>query len=139
TGTIVDVRVFSRRGVEKDERALSIERAEIERLAKDRDDERVILQRSLGARLKELLIGQQAVSGPKGVRAGQEITEADLQGLTTAQWRQIVVEDEKRMNDLEQVGRGFDDAVEAIRKRFDDKVEKLQRGDELPPGVMKMV
>ena len=66
TGTIVEVRVFSRRGVEKDERALAIERAEIERLAKDRDDERAILERSFFARLKELLLGQTAVAGPEG-------------------------------------------------------------------------
>ncbi|HYZ42446.1 MAG TPA: DNA-directed RNA polymerase subunit beta, partial [Stellaceae bacterium] len=75
TGTIVEVRVFSRRGVDKDERALAIERAEIERLAKDRDDERAILERSFAARLKELLLGQTAVGGPKGMKSGTEITE----------------------------------------------------------------
>ena len=71
SGTIVEVRVFSRRGVDKDERALAIERAEIERLAKDRDDERAILERSFAARLKELLLGQTAVAGPEGHEVGQ--------------------------------------------------------------------
>ena len=78
SGTIVEVRVFSRRGVDKDERALAIERAEIERLAKDRDDERAILERSFAARLKELMLGQIAVGGPRGMKSGIEITEAVL-------------------------------------------------------------
>src|SRR5262249_26309268 len=96
-GTIVEVRVFSRRGVEKDERALAIERAEIERLAKDRDDERVILERSFAARMKELLLGQTLVSGPKGVKSGSEITEELLAEHTTANWRQVTVRDDNRM------------------------------------------
>src|ERR1700724_202820 len=75
SGTIVEVRVFSRRGVDKDERALAIERAEIERLAKDRDDERAILERSFAARLKELLLGHTAVGGPRGMKSGDEITD----------------------------------------------------------------
>src|SRR5471032_1819416 len=94
SGTIVEVRVFSRRGVEKDERALAIERAEIERLAKDRDDERAILERSFSARMKELLVGQTLVSGPKGVKSGAEITEEMLAEHTTANWRQITVRDD---------------------------------------------
>ena len=139
SGTIVEVRVFSRRGVEKDERALAIERAEIEHLAKDRDDERIILERSFHGRLKALLLGKEAVSGPKGLAVGGPITEEVLAPFTPGQWRQITVPDEQAMADLEAVGRHFDDSIEALRKRFEDKVEKLQRGDELPPGVMKMV
>ncbi len=138
-GTIVEVRVFSRRGVEKDERALAIERAEIERLAKDRDDERVILERSFAARMKELLLGQTLVSGPKGARSGSEITEELLAEYTTANWRQITVRDDNRMADLEALKKQMEDAIGELNKRFEDKVEKLQRGDELPPGVMKQV
>ncbi|UEM02028.1 DNA-directed RNA polymerase subunit beta [Skermanella rosea] len=138
-GTIVEVRVFSRRGVDKDERAMAIERAEIERLAKDRDDERKILERSFYGRLRELLIGQKAVSGPKGFRTGADITEADLAPLTGGQTRQISVENEQVMETIEQVGKVFDDSIDALQARFENKVEKLQRGDELPPGVMKMV
>jgi DNA-directed RNA polymerase subunit beta len=139
TGTIVEVRVFSRRGVDKDERALQIERAEIERLAKDRDDEQRILERSFFGRLKEMLINQESVSGPKGFRAGNTVTEGDLQGLTHGQWRQIVVADEETMANIEAMGQTFDRAVSDLKARFENKVEKLQRGDELPPGVMKMV
>jgi DNA-directed RNA polymerase subunit beta len=139
TGTIVEVRVFSRRGVDKDERALQIERAEIERLAKDRDDEQRILERSFYGRLKEMLINQLSVSGPKGFKAGREVTEADLQALTHGQWRQIVVADEETMSNIEAMGQTFDRAVGDLKARFENKVEKLQRGDELSPGVMKMV
>jgi DNA-directed RNA polymerase subunit beta len=138
-GTIVEVRVFSRRGVEKDERALAIERAEIERLAKDRDDERAILERSFAARIKELLLGQTLVSGPKGVKSGSEITEELLAEHTTANWRQITVRDDARMADLEALKKQMEEAIGELTKRFEDKVEKLQRGDELPPGVMKQV
>src|SRR3712207_9332751 len=81
-GTIVEVRVFSRRGVDKDERALAIERAEIERLAKDRDDERAILERSYYSRLKALLMGETVSSGPKGLKSGTKVTEAVLGNYT---------------------------------------------------------
>jgi DNA-directed RNA polymerase subunit beta len=138
-GTVVEVRVFSRRGVDKDERALAIERQEIERLAKDRDDERAILERSFNNRQKELLIGQTVQTGPKGLRANTEITEVTLADYTHGQWRQIGVADSAVMDDLEALRKQFDESIDRLNKRFENKVEKLQRGDELPPGVMKMV
>jgi DNA-directed RNA polymerase subunit beta len=138
-GTVVEVRVFSRRGVDKDQRALQIEAAEIERLAKDRDDELRILERSFYGRLKEVLIGHKAVTGPKGFKPGKQVTEDDLSKLTQGQWRQIGVDDEKTMSAIESMGGTFDQAVSDLKARFENKVEKLQRGDELPPGVMKMV
>jgi DNA-directed RNA polymerase subunit beta len=133
------VRVFSRRGVDKDERALAIERAEIERLAKDRDDERAILERSFAARLKELLLGQTTVAGPKGMKSGIEVTEELLGEYTTANWREITVRDDARMVNIEALKKQMADAIHELMQRFESKVEKLQRGDELPPGVMKMV
>src|SRR5438270_484157 len=139
SGTIVEVRVFSRRGVDKDERALAIERAEIERLAKDRDDERTILERSFAARLKELLLRQAVVAGPKGLKSGTKVTEALLEEYTPGQWKQITVRDDARMVDIEALKKQTDDALAELLARFESKVEKLQRGDELPPGVMKMV
>jgi DNA-directed RNA polymerase subunit beta len=139
SGTIVEVRVFSRRGVDKDERALAIERAEIERLAKDRDDEGAILERSFAARLKELLLGQISVAGPKGMKSGIEITDDVLAEYTPGQWRSITVRDDGRMVDIEALKKQREDAAGALEARFESKVEKLQRGDELPPGVMKMV
>jgi DNA-directed RNA polymerase subunit beta len=138
-GTIVDVRVFSRRGVDKDERAMAIERAEIERLAKDRDDEKAIQERSFYSRLRERMLGRKAAGGFKGVKAGTEITDAVLDEFAKATWRQIAVQDDAAMAEIEALKREFDAAVERLQKRFESKVEKLQRGDELPPGVMKMV
>ena len=137
-GTIVDVRVFNRHGVDKDERALAIERAEIDRLGKDRDDEFAILNRNISSRLKELLIGKVALSGPKGLQRG-EITAEGLAQVQSGLWWQIALEDEKAMGELESLRRLFDENRKRLDRRFEDKVDKLQRGDELPPGVMKMV
>ena len=139
SGTVVEVRVFSRRGIDKDERALSIERSEIESLAKDRDDERAILERSFFGRLKELLVNQTAVKGPKGLEDSTRITARVLGDYTPGQWRQIVVRNDKRMSEIEALQKAFDATVNALSRRFDNKVDKLQRGDELPPGVMKLV
>ena len=139
SGTIVDVRVFSRRGVDKDARAMAIERAEIERLAKDRDDEKAIQERSLYGRLRERLLNRKASGGFKGIKAGTVITDEVLDQFARATWRQIAVADDAAMAEIEALKREFDAAVERLQKRFDSKVEKLQRGDELPPGVMKMV
>jgi DNA-directed RNA polymerase subunit beta len=139
SGTVLEVRVFSRRGVEKDARALAIERSEIERLAKDRDDERTILERSFYTRLKVLLLGQTIVSGPKGLTEGDTITEALLTGYTPGQWSRIVVGDDKVMGDVEALRTYFEESIARLEGRFDSKVEKVQRGDDLPPGVMKMV
>jgi DNA-directed RNA polymerase subunit beta len=139
TGTIVEVRVFSRRGVDKDERALAIERAEIERLAKDRDDEKAILERSFFGRLKELLLNHIVTGGPKSLKADTRITDKVLAECTPNQWKQITVKNDKRMSEIEALKKHFNEAIGALSRRFEDKVDKLQRGDELPPGVMKMV
>jgi len=139
TGTIVDVRVFSRRGVDKDERAMAIERAEIERLAKDRDDEKAIQERSFLNRLREKLLGRKAAGGFKGLKSGTLIDEAVLAEFPRGSWRHIGVQDDAVMLDIETLKREYDAAVGRLQCRFDSKVEKLQRGDELPPGVMKMV
>src|SRR3984885_1737174 len=139
TGTVVDVRVFSRRGVDKDERAMAIERAEIERLAKDRDDEQAIQERSFLNRLREKLLGRKAAGGFKGIRAGSVIDEALLAEHPRGSWRHIGVQDDAVMIEMETLRREYDVAVKKLQDRFESKVEKLQRGDELPPGVMKMV
>ena len=139
SGTVVEVRVFSRRGVEKDERALAIDRAEIDRLGKDRDDERAILERGFYGRMAELLAGQTVASGPKGLKAGTALTAESLEALPKSQWQQIAVKDDAVQKLVEaQVG-NFETAVAALQARFNDKVDKLQSGDELLPGVMKMV
>jgi DNA-directed RNA polymerase subunit beta len=137
-GTVVEVRVFNRHGVDKDERALAIERAEIDRLGKDRDDEFSILNRNMTTRLRDLIVGKSAVSGPKGLGRG-EVTAEKLGEIAPGLWWQIALDDEKAMGELEALRRQFDEARKRLDRRFEDKVDKLQRGDELPPGVMKMV
>ena len=139
TGTIVDVRVFSRRGVDKDERAMAIERSEIERLAKDRDDEKAIQERSFLNRMREKLLGAKAAGGFKGIKSGTVITEEVLAEHPRGAWRNIAVQDDAIMAEFEVLKREYDAAVAKLQARFEQKVEKLQRGDELPPGVMKMV
>ncbi len=138
-GTIVEVRVFSRRGVEKDERALAIERSEIERLAKDRDDERRILERSFEARLKGLINNKKAAGGPKGLEAGTKLTDKVLEEYTVGQLAQIVIKNDKVMTDVEGLKNQFEADIARLQARFENKVDKLQRGDDLSPGVMKMV
>ena len=138
-GTIVEVRVFNRHGVEKDERAQAIEREEIERLAKDRDDELAILDRNVYARLAETLIGKNAIAGPKSFKKDQVLTQAILDEYPRSQWWTFVIEDDALMASIEAVRKQYDESKKGLENRFLDKVEKLQRGDELPPGVMKMV
>ena len=138
-GTVVEVRVFNRHGVDKDERAIAIEREEIERLAKDRDDELAILERNIYGRLKEMILGKTAISGPKGFESGA-ITEDILEGqLSRGQWWKIGVDDDALMSEIEALKKQYDESKARLEARFDDKVDKLKRGDELPPGVMKMV
>ena len=138
-GTVVEVRVFNRHGVEKDERAMAIEREEIERLAKDRDDELQILDRNVYARLKIALLGKEAAKGPKNARKGTTINEEILADVPRSQWWEIGLADESGMAEVEAIGKQYEDAKKSLERRFVDKVDKLQRGDELPPGVMKMV
>ena len=139
SGTVVEVRVFSRRGVEKDERALAIDRAEIDRLGKDRDDERAILERGFYGRMSELLANQSVASGPKGVKQGAKLTVEMLEELPKSAWQQIAVKDDKVQKLVEAQIANFENAVAELQARFNDKVDKLQGGDEMLPGVMKMV
>jgi len=138
-GTVVEVRVFNRHGVEKDERALQIEREEVERLARDRDDELAILDRNIYARLKPLILGKTAVKGPRGVKANSEINEELLDSLTRGQWWQLALKDEADAQIVEALHEQYEAQKRALDARFEDKVEKVRRGDDLPPGVMKMV
>jgi DNA-directed RNA polymerase subunit beta len=139
SGTVVEVRVFSRRGVDKDERALAIERADIDHLAKDRDDERAILERSFQARLKALLLDKKSAGGPKGLKAGTKLTDEVLDSYTPGQCSQIIVANDKVMKDIESLKGKFEADIAILQGRFENKVDKLQRGDDLSPGVMKMV
>jgi len=138
-GTVVEVRVFNRHGVEKDERAMAIEREELERLAKDRDDEMAILDRNIYGRLKDLLDGKEVAKGPKGLRKGSTVTPEALGDLPRNQWWEVALVDEEAMRSVEALRKQYEDARKLLEQRFVDKIDKLKRGDELMPGVMKMV
>ena len=138
-GTIVEVRVFSRRGLEKDERARAIERYEIERLAKDRDDEARILDRGFRSRMQEILSGQTVASGTRSLKSGSVISEDNLNELSKTELMNIAVKDDSVQKMVEAQIADHENSMKALDGRFSDKVDKLQRGDELLPGVMKMV
>ena len=139
SGTVVEVRVFSRRGIEKDERALAIEKEQIEKLAKDRDDELSIIEHFVFLRLESLLSGNSIITGPKTVKAGQVIDKQLLTTLSHGQWWQLTVENADAMNEIEQVKRHYDETRDMLNKRFTSKVDKLQSGDDLPQGALKVV
>ncbi|MBL6676492.1 MAG: DNA-directed RNA polymerase subunit beta, partial [Rhodobacteraceae bacterium] len=138
-GTVVEVRVFNRHGVEKDERALQIEREEVERLARDRDDELAILDRNIYARLRSMIIGKTALKGPKGVKANAVIDDDLLESLSRGQWWQLALSEEGDAKIVEALHEQYEVQKRILDARFEDKVEKVRRGDDLPPGVMKMV
>ncbi len=138
SGTVVEVRVFNRHGVDKDERAIQIEREEIEFLGKDRDDELSILERSVYASVEKTLIGKTAVSGPRGFKKGP-ISKETLSEVPRSDWWRIGLNDDEAIGQLEALKEQYDSSKARLDAKFDDKVDKLQRGDELPPGVMKMV
>lgn len=118
---------------------MAIEREEIERLAKDRDDEQAILDRNVYGRLAEMLMDKTAIAGPKGSKKDTVLTGDVLNDFPRSQWWQFATDDEKFMSEIEALRGQYDDSRKRLEQRFIDKVEKLQRGDELPPGVMKMV
>ena len=114
-GTVVEVRVFNRHGVEKDERALAIEREEIERLAKDRDDEQAILDRNVYGRLAEMLEGRQGIAGPKGFKKDSKITRAVLEEYPRSQWWQFASPNDKLMAEIEAIRKQYDEVEEGPR------------------------
>jgi len=136
TGTVVEVRVFNRHGVDKDQRALQIEREQIDQLMTDKDDELAIIQRDALNRLRGLLMGNKAVA-----RGGKktDITEEYLEGMTPADLWKVAVDDDAVETQIKSLKTSFDEGVALIEARIADKIEKVQRGDDLPPGVMKVV
>jgi DNA-directed RNA polymerase subunit beta len=138
-GTVVGVKVFTRRGVEKDERHLAIEKSDIDLLQKDRNDERSIIERFIYGRLQEILLGKTIVKGPKGIKTKTEVTSELLAEQPKGVWWEIVVDDEAATREAESLKRQLDDAVKRLNAWFENKVEKLQAGDDLLPGVLKMV
>ena len=138
-GTVIDVRVFTRDGVEKDSRALAIEKAELERVRKDLADQQRILEDDLFQRVRGMIEGKAAEAGPKKLKAGTQIDEAYLADLPREQWFEIRLKDEEANAQLETVSERLKGQRKAFEKRFDEKKAKITAGDDLAPGVLKMV
>jgi DNA-directed RNA polymerase subunit beta len=145
-GTVIGAQVFSRRGVEKDERARAIEEAEIERLRKDQEDEVRIIRQSSLARVRELLIGKRAANRVADDRretewlaAGATITAQSLEQVPQRRWRDIQVAEAAAQEQIDRIFQSIDERAGIIKTVFDEKIARLKKGDELPPGVFKMV
>ncbi len=138
-GTVIDVRVFTRDGVEKDSRALSIEKAEIERVRKDFGDQQRILEDDLFQRVRGMLIGATAAGGPNKLKSGTAITAEYLDQVAREDWFEIRLDSEDANSQLEQASERLKAQRKAFEKRLDDKKAKITAGDDLAPGVLKMV
>src|SRR6266436_2031489 len=138
-GTVIDVRVFTRDGVEKDSRALSIEKAEIERVRKDFADQQRILEDDLFQRVRGMLVGQSAAGGPRKLKASTKVTAEYLDEMPREEWFEVRLANEEAAKQLEQLQEGLEQTRKAFDAAFEEKKRKLTSGDELPPGVQKMV
>ena len=139
SGTVVNVEVFTRRGIEKDQRALSNERQEIDRLEKDKKDELSIIEGVIFDRLEKLLLNNVAIAGPKGLKLDAKLTKEILKDFSKGQWWSIKVEDDKTNLELEKIREKYHTNVERINKVFAANVERVQAGDDLPQGALKVV
>jgi DNA-directed RNA polymerase subunit beta len=138
-GTVIDVRVFTRDGVEKDGRALSIEKMELEAVRKDLDDQQRILEEDIYQRVQNQLIGKVASGGPNGLAAGAKVTKPYLDELPREQWFQVRVKSDEANAALEQAAERLRSQKAQFDKRFEEKKTKITAGDDLAPGVLKMV
>ncbi len=138
-GTVVGVKIFNRRGAEKDTRTVEIEDSEIARLTKDIDDERRILEADAYDRLKDMLVGSTSAAKVGKIAKGKAIDAETLEEMKPAEWWTVSVSDDKVQRAIEALRTQLDKSIAALRKRFDEKSSKIRQADELPPGVLKMV
>ena len=138
-GTIVEVRVFNRHGIEKDERALSIEKSEIESVMSDKQAEESILELNIKIRAQQILSRTGLSEDYKIYAKGTKLNSEALQNLTLNDVFKLKLNDKKSNEDLSSLKEQYHKAKKDIQTRFEDKVDKIERGDELLPGVMKMV
>jgi len=138
-GTVIDVRVFTRDGVDKDMRAQQIEREELKQVRKDIDDETRIIEDDIYQRIEKLIINKDADKGPDGLNKGDKVTSEYLSRLDREKWFQISMQDEALNVQLEKIGQSISDHREAFEQRFLEQKEKITSGDDLAPGVLKMV
>ena len=138
-GTVIDVRVFTRDGVDKDSRALSIEASELESVRKDLDDQRRILEEDIFDRIERMLVGKQVDGGPNGLKSGSKVTRSYLEELDREQWFEIRLRNDAANQELEQVAGRLREQREDFERRYKEKKDKITAGDDLAPGVLKMV
>ncbi len=138
-GVVIDVRVFNRHGIEKDERSIAIERSEIELVQEDRKVEEEILNRNIKSRAIDLLKNQSISKNYKELKAGLTLNDNDLNNLGLKDLWKISFKDEKINENIIKLKNQYENALEDINLRFDDKVNKIQQGDDLLPTVMKVV
>ena len=138
-GTIVEIRVFSRRGIEKDERAISIENNQIEVIARDRDDELKILEKSFGNHLRELLNNQTFISGNQNLTKNSKIYYEQVENLSLNDLLKINIADTKKSDEIESLVKNYENQLGNINQKFENKIDKIQSGDELLPGVLKLI
>ena len=138
-GTVVEIRVFSRRGIEKDERAVSIENHQIEVIARDRDDELKILEKSFGNHLKELLNNQTFISGLDNINKNSIIKYDQIEKLPLSDLLKINISDDKKNTQIESLVKNYENQLGNINQKFENKIDKIQSGDELLPGVLKLI
>ncbi len=138
-GTVIDVRVFTRDGVEKDHRALSIEKSELESVRKDLDDTLRILEEDIYERVESMLTNKMAQGGPNKLKSGSKITKAYLDELAREQWFEIRLKNDDANEQLQKAFERLKLQREEFDRRFDVKKTKITAGDDLAPGVLKMV
>ncbi|MGY0635228.1 DNA-directed RNA polymerase subunit beta [Luteimonas sp. A478] len=137
-GTVIDVQVFTRDGIEKDKRAQQIEESEIKRVKKDFDDQFRILEAAIYARLRSQLIGRNA-NGGAGLKKGETVTSLVLDGMKRSDWFNIRMKDAEAVEAIERAQMQIETHRKEFDKRFEDKRAKITQGDDLAPGVLKMV
>jgi DNA-directed RNA polymerase subunit beta len=138
-GTVIDVRVFTRDGIEKDTRALSVEKSELESIRKDLADQQRILEDDIYQRVERVLVNKQAAGGPNGLKADSKIAKSYLDELPRERWFEIRVKNDEANAQLEQAASRLRAQHEEFERRFEEKKEKITAGDDLAPGVLKMV
>jgi len=138
-GTVIDVRVFTRDGVEKDSRARSIEKSEIEKVRKDLADQQRILEEDLFSRVHTMLVGKVAAGGPRKLKAGSKVTADYLADIPREHWLEVRLEDEDANTSLELTAERMRSQRKEFERRLEEKRQKITQGDDLAPGVLKMV
>ena len=138
-GIVIDVRVFNRHGIDKDERSTAIERSEIESVQEDKIVEEDILERNIKIRAQEIINGKKLTSDFKNIKSGNKIDSSEIEKLSLNDYWKINLDNKQANEDIQILKKQYNNVKEDIKIRFDDKVQKIQQGDDLLPNVLKMV